>query len=152
MTSRLQDECRDQVTTDVGARFLFSSDDDLKHFHELFLSHIDVPVVGYLRESAPRTSQFLENLPDEVADADVHELEQLAFAYGASWLMSSDAGLLYRTREELLGVREGYERVFWPLPPSKDASTSSDKRESSQQSIVVVTSVTTEQAPAAPAN
>ena len=30
------------------------------------------------------------------------------------WLLGTDAGLLFRIREELYGLKEGYEKIFWP--------------------------------------
>ena len=30
------------------------------------------------------------------------------------WLLGSASGLLFKIREELYGLKEGYDRIFWP--------------------------------------
>lgn len=42
------------------------------------------------------------------------QLEQSLYSFQIDWLLGTPAGLLYRIREELNGLREGYEQTFWP--------------------------------------
>lgn len=61
---------------------------------------------GYcLIESLPKN--FLKSLRLE-------ELEESLYIVQMDWLLGTDAGLLYRIREELYGILEGYHKVFWP--------------------------------------
>lgn len=41
------------------------------------------------------------------------ELEEALYMVQMDWLLGTEAGLLYRLREELYGLREGYESIFW---------------------------------------
>lgn len=42
------------------------------------------------------------------------ELEETLYIAQMDWLLGTDGGLLFRIREELYGLIEGYEKVFWP--------------------------------------
>jgi hypothetical protein len=57
-----------------------------------------------LIESLPKS--FLNELRKE-------ELEETLYLVQMDWLLGSESGLLYRIREELYGLREGYENIFW---------------------------------------
>lgn len=69
-----------------------------KAFHKY--SHNAVSLV----ESLP--ARFLESM-NQV------ELEEALYLAQMDWLLGSDAGLLFRIREELYGVQNGYETIFW---------------------------------------
>jgi len=61
---------------------------------------------GYcLIEALPKS--FLSSMKTE-------ELEESLYIAQMDWLLGTDAGLLFRIREELYGIIEGYEKVFWP--------------------------------------
>lgn len=61
---------------------------------------------GYcLIESLPKS--FLNSLPTS-------GLEESLYIAQMDWLLGTDAGLLFRIREELYGIKEGYENIFWP--------------------------------------
>jgi hypothetical protein len=61
---------------------------------------------GYcLVESLP--SSFLSQLPTS-------DLEEMLYIVQMDWLLGTDAGLLFKIREELYGLKEGYEKIFWP--------------------------------------
>jgi len=53
------------------------------------------------------------------------------------WLLGTDAGLLFRLREELYGLSEGYDKVFYP-----ELSGSAPKRGSTLSVNVEVTTET----------
>jgi hypothetical protein len=60
---------------------------------------------GYcLIEALP--SSFLSSMKKE-------ELEETLYIAQMDWLLGTDGGLLFRIREELYGLIEGYEKVFW---------------------------------------
>lgn len=58
-----------------------------------------------LIESLPKS--FIQSLHQE-------ELEESLYIAQMDWLLGTDAGLLFRIREELFGLREGYHKIFWP--------------------------------------
>lgn len=42
------------------------------------------------------------------------ELEVALYQIQMDWLLGSETGLLFRIREELYGLTEGYNKIFWP--------------------------------------
>lgn len=83
---------------------------------------------GYcLIEALP--GSFLKSLRAE-------ELEESLYIVQMDWLLGTDAGLLFRIREELYGVLEGYHKVFWP-----DAQ---GKQKQNQQNLSVNCQITLE--------
>lgn len=61
-------------------------------------------------------SSFLKGMQPEL-------LEESLYLVQMDWLLGSEAGLLYRIREELYGLIEGYNQIFWP-----DVQVKSGKR------------------------
>jgi hypothetical protein len=41
-------------------------------------------------------------------------IEQGLYMFQIDWLLGSPAGLLFRLKEELYGLKESYEKIFWP--------------------------------------
>lgn len=72
----------------------------LSHYFQEY-SHNAVCLI----ESLPKS--FLSGLPQEQMD-DTLYLTQM------DWLLGTDAGLLFRVREEIYGLMEGYHQIFWP--------------------------------------
>jgi hypothetical protein len=60
---------------------------------------------AYLIENLPKS--FLSQIPTA-------EIGESLYLVQMDWLMGSDSGLLYQIREELYGLKEGYDQVFWP--------------------------------------
>ncbi len=54
------------------------------------------------------------------------ELEEALHHVQMDWLLGSESGLLFKIREELYGITEGYEKIFWP-----EAATTSAKKSTS---------------------
>lgn len=50
---------------------------------------------------------FLQSMKPEL-------LEESLYLVQMDWLLGSPAGLLYRIREEVFGLIEGYNEIFWP--------------------------------------
>jgi hypothetical protein len=50
--------------------------------------------------------EFLENFRSS-------DMEEALYLVQMDWLLGSDAGLLFRLREELFGLANGYEKIFW---------------------------------------
>jgi len=70
-----------------------------KSFHQL--SHNATCLIENLPQS------FLKALPKDSREDSLYLLQM-------DWLLGTEAGLLFRVREELYGLLDGYEKVFWP--------------------------------------
>lgn len=58
---------------------------------------------------------LIEALPENfLKSMSHHGVEEALYFVEMDWLLGTDAGLLYRIREELFGLKEHYENVFWP--------------------------------------
>jgi hypothetical protein len=58
----------------------------------------------FLMQSLP--AEFLKTLKGE-------QMEEALYLVQLDWLLGSDAGLLFKVREELFALEEGYEKIFW---------------------------------------
>lgn len=57
---------------------------------------------------------LVEQLPKTFLNSLNHtELEEALFIIQTDWLLGSDAGVLFKIREELFGLEYGYEKIFW---------------------------------------
>lgn len=50
---------------------------------------------------------FLNSLPHNDIEEALHHVQM-------DWLLGSEAGMLFKIREELYGIIEGYDKIFWP--------------------------------------
>ncbi len=58
---------------------------------------------------------LIENLPsDFIKSLSTPELEEALYIVQMDWLLGTPSGLLFKIREELYGITEGYESIFWP--------------------------------------
>lgn len=58
---------------------------------------------------------LIDSLPKSFLNSlSAQELEETLYIVQMDWLLGTEAGLLFRIREELYGLLEGYEKVFWP--------------------------------------
>ncbi len=95
------------------------------HFHHY--SHNACHLVDQLPE------KFLNSLTNEELEEALHHVQM-------DWLLGSSSGLLFRIREELFGLHEGYEQIFWSEAnslKSKKASSLSLCFELSEKDIVI---------------
>lgn len=96
-----------------------------EHFHHY--SHNACHLVDQLPE------KFLNSLTNEELEEALHHVQM-------DWLLGSSSGLLFRIREELFGLHEGYEQIFWSEAgslKSKKASSLSLCFELSEKDIVI---------------
>lgn len=67
---------------------------------------------------------LVKNLPKSfIGSLSTHELEETLYIVQMDWLLGTDAGLLFKIREELYALNEGYEHIFWPEAQGKAPST-----------------------------
>jgi hypothetical protein len=66
---------------------------------------------------------LIENLPKSFLNSlSTDELGEALYVVQMDWLLGTDAGLLFRIREELFALREGYDKIFWPELQGKSIS------------------------------
>jgi len=58
---------------------------------------------------------LIDQLPQSfLSSLSMTELEETLHHVQMDWLLGSSSGLLFKIREELFGIIEGYDKVFWP--------------------------------------
>lgn len=58
---------------------------------------------------------LINNLPESfLTYYSAVQLEESLHQIQVDWLLGSSCGLLFRLREELFGLTEGYNKIFWP--------------------------------------
>lgn len=73
------------------------------------------PLHQAFRASSHNACHLIDHLPESfLKSLGPFELEETLYLVQMDWLLGSDAGLLFRIREELFGLQNGYEKVFWP--------------------------------------
>jgi hypothetical protein len=83
--------------------------------HGLIAGSGDDSLGHAFRNYLPHSHYLVNSLPDDFFSRQNSELlEQSLYTFQIDWLLGSPAGLLYRLREELIGLKEGYEHTFWP--------------------------------------
>lgn len=66
---------------------------------------------------------LIENLPKSFLNKfKTEELDEALYLVQMDWLLGTDAGVLFRLREEIYGLSEGYEKVFYPEAAGRPAS------------------------------
>lgn len=50
--------------------------------------------------------EFLQSMPPNELEEALHHVQM-------DWLLGSEAGILFKIREELYGISEGYDKIFW---------------------------------------
>lgn len=76
---------------------------------------IEPSMIKAFRNYLPHSHYLVHSLPESFFSHQNNELlEQSLYTFQIDWLLGSPAGLLYRIREELVGIKEGYENTFWP--------------------------------------
>lgn len=90
--------------------FLGGPKSDLK-IEKLFVEPLQK---GFAR-FAHNAVSLVENLPESFLHRlNPAEFEEALFLSQMDWLLGSEAGLLYKIREEIFGIESGYEKIFWP--------------------------------------
>lgn len=72
------------------------------------------PLYRAFRKYSHNACHLIENLPPSFLNSmNNDELEEALYLVQMDWLLGSEAGLLFKIREELFGVQNGYENIFW---------------------------------------
>lgn len=91
---------------------------------------------------------LIQSLPESFMKGMKTELEESLYLVQMDWLLGTEAGLLFRIREEIYGLIEGYTQIFWPDADQKrrknapnEASKLSIQCELTEKSVQLVTAV-----------
>lgn len=94
-----------KLTQELKAESQFSS------WNKRFINPMKTHFKNYSHNGASLVEglppSFIDKLPD-------HQIEDFLYLVQMDWLLGSDAGLLYKIREEIFGLLDGYETIFWP--------------------------------------
>lgn len=72
------------------------------------------PMKKSFHASSHHACHLIEHLPQAfLEDLGPSDLEEALYLVQMDWLLGSEAGLLFRVREELFGLQNGYEKIFW---------------------------------------
>lgn len=82
------------------------------------------PMKKAFYQSSHNACHLIDHLPNQfLAKLGPTDLEEALYLVQMDWLLGSEAGLLFRLREELYGLQNGYEKIFWhdlqDMPPKK---------------------------------
>jgi len=72
------------------------------------------PMEKLFKQYSHNAACLIESLPSSFLNKlNTSELEEALHLVQMDWLLGSEAGLLFKIREELFGLQNGYEKVFW---------------------------------------
>lgn len=84
------------------------------------------PLEKYFNQYNHNACCLIQNLPHSfLSSQSPAQLEETLHHVQMDWLLGSSAGLLFKIREELFGLVEGYDKVFWPEALNLKPKTSS---------------------------
>lgn len=88
--------------------------------------HFVEPLKHHFHQYSHNACRLVENLPVSfLGSLNQQEQEESLYQAQMDWLLGSHSGLLFKIREELFGVFEGYEKIFWVNTHGGKAKTSS---------------------------
>ena len=72
------------------------------------------PLHQAFRAASHNACHLIDHLPESfLKKMGPADLEEALYLVQMDWLLGSEAGLLFRIREELYGLQNGYEKIFW---------------------------------------
>lgn len=78
-------------------------------------SQFVTPLEKYFYQYNHNACCLIDQLPPSfLSSLSLTELEDTLHHVQMDWLLGSASGLLFKIREELFGIIEGYDKVFWP--------------------------------------
>lgn len=97
------------------------------HFKKLFVPFVSArssdvkiekllfePLNTHFHQYSHNACHLIDQLPEKFTSSlNPKELEEALYLVQMDWLLGSEAGLLFKIREEVYGIQEGYEKIFW---------------------------------------
>ena len=84
------------------------------------------PLHRHFKQYGHNACTLIDQLPPSFLNSlNQTELEEALHHVQMDWLLGSESGLLFKVREELFGVLEGYEKIFWPESANAKSKKSS---------------------------
>lgn len=72
------------------------------------------PMKKAFQTGSHNACHLIDHLPKSfIEKLEPSELEEALYLVQMDWLLGSEAGLLFRLREELFGLQNGYDKIFW---------------------------------------
>lgn len=73
------------------------------------------PLHRHFKQYNHNACELVDQLPPSFLNSlKPTEMEEALHHVQMDWLLGSESGLLFKIREELFGVIEGYDKIFWP--------------------------------------
>jgi len=133
--AHVEDSSHESVKCDSISDYLPKSDYTVNdamlywHFKQLSAGHtahvektLVAPMHRHFNQYNHNACNLIDQLPEEfLKNLKSDELEEALHHVQMDWLLGSASGLLFKIREELFGVIEGYDKVFWPECSSQKA-------------------------------
>ena len=77
-------------------------------------SQLVTPMLNHFHQLNHNACHLVDQLPENFLNSlNHHDLEEALHHVQMDWLLGSASGLLFKVREELYGVVEGYDKIFW---------------------------------------
>ncbi len=90
--------------------FSLGKTSDVK-IEKLFVS----PLEKAFHQYSHNASYLIDHLPENFLSVmNPADLEDALYLVQMDWLLGSSSGLLFKIREEIYGLQNGYEKIFWP--------------------------------------
>ncbi len=72
------------------------------------------PIFQTFKKHLHNACSLIDQLPNAfLSEMGPEDLEEALYLVQMDWLMGSGLGLLFKIREEVYGIENGYEKVFW---------------------------------------
>ena len=76
--------------------------------------HLVTPMEKYFNQFNHNACNLIDQLPASfLSTLNENDLEDALHHVQMDWLLGSSSGLLFKIREEMYGVFEGYDKIFW---------------------------------------
>lgn len=88
--------------------------------------HFVEPMLTHFKHYSHNAYCLIEQLPHSfLSELNQSELEEALHHVQMDWLLGSEAGMLFKVREELYAVAEGYDKIFWTEATHSKAKSAS---------------------------
>lgn len=94
----------------LSTPFLGHKDKDSR-IEKLLVQPLERAFLQYSHNASALICQLPESYLSQLS---LSQLEEQLHNLQMNWLLGSPSGLLFRIREELFGLKEGYSQIFWP--------------------------------------